>query len=258
MENRFGRTGLTFDDVLLIPGYSEIAPGEVDLHSRLTASIELKIPLISSPMDTVTESRMAIALAREGGLGIIHKNLSPRRQAEEVDRVKRSESGVIVDPFYLYPENLIAEAEELMARYRISGVPIVDRSKKLVGILTNRDLRFIEDYQQPVHSVMTSQNLITASVGTTLEEAKTLLRENKIEKLPLVDEDMNLKGLITIKDIEKARRYPQAAKDSRQRLLVGAAVGTGSDTTGAGRSPGKGGSGCDSGRYCSWPFPAGN
>jgi len=230
MEEKFSEIGLTFDDVLLVPGYSEIAPREVDVKTRLTADIQLKIPLLSSPMDTVTESRMAIALAREGGMGIIHKNLSPEKQAEEVDRVKRSESGVIVDPFYLYPENLISEAEELMAKYRISGVPIVDREKKLVGILTNRDLRFIEDYSQPVHTVMTKENLVTASVGTTLEQAKSLLRENKIEKLPLVDEGMILKGLITIKDIEKARRYPDAAKDSRSRLLVGAAVGTSGDT----------------------------
>lgn len=230
MEEKFSELGLTFDDVLLVPGYSEIAPREVSVRTRLTLNIELRIPLLSSPMDTVTESRMAIALAREGGMGIIHKNLSPERQAEEVDRVKRSESGVIVDPFYLYPENLISEAEELMAKYRISGVPIVNRSKKLVGILTNRDLRFIEDYNQPVKTVMTKENLVTAPVGTTLEQAKALLRENKIEKLPLVDEDMTLKGLITIKDIEKARRYPEAAKDSRSRLLVGAAVGTSGDT----------------------------
>ncbi len=230
MEEKFSEMGLTFDDVLLVPGYSEIVPREVSVRTRLTANIELRIPLLSSPMDTVTESRMAIALAREGGMGIIHKNLSPQRQAEEVDRVKRSESGVIVDPFYLYPDNLISEAEELMAKYRISGVPIVNKEKKLVGILTNRDLRFIEDYSQPVHSVMTRENLITAPVGTTLEQAKTLLRENKIEKLPLVDEDMTLKGLITIKDIEKARRYPEAAKDSRSRLMVGAAVGTSGDT----------------------------
>ncbi len=230
MEEKFSEMGLTFDDVLLVPGYSEIVPREVSVRTRLTANIELRIPLLSSPMDTVTESRMAIALAREGGMGIIHKNLSPQRQAEEVDRVKRSESGVIVDPFYLYPDNLISEAEELMAKYRISGVPIVNKEKKLVGILTNRDLRFIEDYSKPVHSVMTRENLITAPVGTTLEQAKTLLRENKIEKLPLVDEDMTLKGLITIKDIEKARRYPEAAKDSRSRLMVGAAVGTSGDT----------------------------
>ncbi len=230
MEDKFSEIGLTFDDVLLVPGYSEIAPREVSVRTRLTANIELRIPLLSSPMDTVTGSRMAIALAREGGMGIIHKNLSPQRQAEEVDRVKRSESGVIVDPFYLYPDNLISEAEELMAKYRISGVPIVNKEKKLVGILTNRDLRFIEDYSQPVHSVMTRKNLITAPVGTTLEQAKTLLRENKIEKLPLVGEDMTLKGLITIKDIEKARRYPEAAKDSRSRLMVGAAVGTSGDT----------------------------
>lgn len=230
MEEKFSEMGLTFDDVLLVPGYSEIVPREVSVRTRLTANIELRIPLLSSPMDTVTESRMAIALAREGGMGIIHKNLSSQKQAEEVDRVKRSESGVIVDPFYLYPDNLISEAEELMAKYRISGVPIVNKEKKLVGILTNRDLRFIEDYSQPVHSVMTRENLITAPVGTTLEQAKTLLRENKIEKLPLVDEDMTLKGLITIKDIEKARRYPEAAKDSRSRLMVGAAVGTSGDT----------------------------
>lgn len=219
------KEGLTFDDVLLIPARSEVLPREVNTRTRLTGSISLNIPIISAGMDTVTESRMAIAIAREGGIGIIHKNMSIRRQAEEVDRVKRSESGVIVDPFYLSPDNQIIEAENLMAKYRISGVPIVDNEKRLVGIITNRDLRFVKDYDQPIKDVMTSTGLVTAPVGTTVDEAKEALQEHKIEKLPLVDENNVLKGLITIKDIEKAEKFPIAAKDSQGRLLVGAAVG---------------------------------
>lgn len=222
--------GLTFDDVLLRPEYSEITPRSVEVTTRLTKDINLNIPLLSSPMDTVTEARMAIALAREGGIGVIHKNLTIEKQAEEVDRVKRSESGVIVDPFYLHPHNFVYQAEELMSKYRISGVPIVDKDKKLKGILTNRDLRFIEDYNQPVDKIMTKDNLITAAVGTSLTEAKILLQKHKIEKLPLIDEQGVLKGLITIKDIQKAIRFPHAAKDGKQRLLVGAAVGVVDDT----------------------------
>lgn len=224
------KEGLTFDDVLLIPDYSQVLPREVDVQTKLTPSITLNIPILSSPMDTVTEGRLAIALAREGGLGIIHKNMSIERQAEEVDQVKRSESGVIVDPFFLHPENYLHEAESLMGKYRISGVPIVDHGQRLVGIVTNRDLRFIEDFSQRVEDVMTKDQLITAPVGTTLEQAKRLLQKYKIEKLPLVDENYILRGLITIKDIEKARRFPQAAKDHRKRLLVGAAVGISPDT----------------------------
>lgn len=227
---KFIKEGLTFDDVLLIPGKSEILPRDVNTKTRLTRNLSLNIPVLSAGMDTVTESKMAIAMARKGGLGIIHKNMSIERQAEEVDRVKRSESGVIVDPFYLHPDNFIYEAEELMSKYRISGVPIVDQSLKLVGILTNRDLRFVKDYGWKIKEVMTSENLVTAPVGTTLEQAQEILQKHKIEKLPLVDEQHLLKGLITIKDIEKAEQYPNAAKDARSRLLVGAAVGVAGDT----------------------------
>ncbi len=230
MEKEFSRVGLTFDDVLLLPNYSEIMPRQADVRSRVSRNINVNIPIVSSPMDTVTANRMAVALAREGGLGIIHKNMSIEEQAEGVDRVKRSESGIIVDPFYLHPQNHLIEAEKLMSKYRISGVPIVDENKKLVGIITNRDLRFIENYDQPISQVMTRENLITAPLGTTMEQAKTILQEHKIEKLPLVDEDFVLTGLITIKDIEKARRYPQAAKDAKKRLLVGAAVGVTPDS----------------------------
>ncbi len=230
MKNNFAELGLTFDDVLLVPGYSEVIPRDVVLSTQLTRKISLNIPILSAPMDTVTESRLAIAMAREGGMGIIHKNLSIAKQAEEVDRVKRSESGVIVDPFYLHPENLISEAEELMARYRISGVPIVNEKKILVGILTNRDLRFIESLEGQIKDAMTKENLVTAPVGTTLQRAKEILHKHKLEKLPLVDENYILKGLITSKDIEKAKQYPNAAKDSQNRLLVGAAVSTGDDT----------------------------
>lgn len=224
------KEALTFDDVLLVPAKSEVLPREVDTRTRLGRDIFLNIPIISAGMDTVTESRMAIAMARQGGLGIIHKNMSIRRQAEKVDQVKRSESGVIVDPFYLTPDKPISEAEALMSKYRISGVPIVDRDMKLVGIITNRDLRFVKDYSLLIKDVMTSEGLVTAPVGTTVEEAIEVLQEHKIEKLPLVDENNVLKGLITIKDIEKAEQFPNAAKDKQGRLLVGAAVGITEDT----------------------------
>lgn len=219
------KEGLTFDDVLLIPAKSEILPKETDVSTMLTKKIRLNIPLMSAGMDTVTEARLAIAIAREGGIGIIHKNMSIEAQAMEVDKVKRSEHGVIVDPFYLSPDHIISDAMELMERYRISGVPIVDEKGKLVGILTNRDLRFETDMSRPIREVMTKDNLVTAPVGTDLEEAENILKKYKIEKLPLVDEQGYLKGLITIKDIEKAIQYPNSAKDKSGRLLVGAAVG---------------------------------
>ena len=222
------RVGLTFDDVLLVPARSEVLPRDVDLSIQLTKNIRLNIPMMSAAMDTVTDSRMAIAMAREGGLGIIHKNMTIQEQAAQVDKVKRSEHGVITDPFFLSPENLISDAEELMSRYRISGVPIT-RNGKLVGILTNRDLRFETDYSRPIGEVMTSENLITAPEGTTLEEAKKLLAAHRIEKLPIVDADGTLRGLITIKDIEKATKYPNSAKDEKGRLLCGAAVGVTAD-----------------------------
>ncbi|MBR3504927.1 MAG: IMP dehydrogenase [Clostridia bacterium] len=223
------REGLTFDDVLLIPQKSDVIPRDVQLATSLTPGIRLSIPLMSAAMDTVTESRLAIALAREGGLGVIHKNMSIDEQAAQVDQVKRSENGVIADPFFLAPENLVTDALALMARYRISGVPIT-REGRLVGIITNRDLRFITDFDQPISNVMTSENLVTAPVGTTLEEAKSILAKHRIEKLPLVDENNMLRGLITIKDIEKNIKYPDAAKDSKGRLLCGAAVGVTKDT----------------------------
>ncbi|MGM0502310.1 MAG: IMP dehydrogenase [Bacillota bacterium] len=224
------KESLTFDDVLLRPAHSNVLPNEVDTATKLTKNIELNIPVLSAAMDTVTEANLAIAMAREGGMGIVHKNMAAEQQAAEVDKVKRSENGVIVDPFYLNPDNQVKEAEFLMSRYHISGVPIVDENMTLVGILTNRDLIFETDYEQKISNVMTSENLITGSVGTTLEEAKEILQEHKIEKLPLVDEDNKLEGLITIKDIEKAEEYPDAAKDDRGRLLVGAAVGVGAGT----------------------------
>ncbi|MCR5567584.1 MAG: IMP dehydrogenase [Clostridiales bacterium] len=223
------REGLTFDDVLLIPQKSDVIPRDVQLNTQLTPALRLNIPLMSAAMDTVTESRLAIALAREGGLGIIHKNMTIDEQAAQVDQVKRSENGVIADPFFLSPENLVTDALALMARYRISGVPIT-REGRLVGILTNRDLRFITDFNQPISNVMTSKNLVTAPVGTTLEEAKSILGRHRIEKLPLVDENYMLRGLITIKDIEKNIKYPAAAKDHLGRLLCGAAVGVTRDT----------------------------
>jgi len=227
-DERFTREGLTFDDVLLIPAKSEVLPRDVDTSTYLTKKIKLNIPLMSAGMDTVTESRLAVAIAREGGIGIIHKNMSIEKQAIEVDRVKRSEHGVITDPISLSPDHPVSDALEIMERYRISGVPItVDNV--LVGILTNRDLRFETDYTRRIAEVMTKENLITAPVGTTLEEAKQILMQHKVEKLPIVDERNHLKGLITIKDIEKARIYPNSAKDSKGRLVVGAAVGVSRD-----------------------------
>lgn len=223
------KEGLTFDDVLLIPQGSNVTPNQVKLDTKLTDGIKLNIPLISAAMDTVTESRLAIAMAREGGLGIIHKNMSIADQALNVDKVKRSEHGVITDPFFLSPEHSVQEAVALMEKYRISGVPIT-QGGKLVGILTNRDLRFESNYSQPIKNVMTKDNLITAPVGTSLEEAQKILGKHRIEKLPIVDEKGNLKGLITIKDIEKNIQYPSSAKDANGRLLVGAAVGTAKDT----------------------------
>ena len=220
--------GLTFDDVLLVPQHSEVLPKDVDLSTKLTDKLTLNIPLMSAAMDTVTEYGLAIAMAREGGLGIIHKNLTIDEQAAQVDRVKRSEHGVITDPFFLSPDHLISDANELMSKYRISGVPICVKGK-LVGIITNRDLRFETNFEQPIGNVMTKDNLVTAPVGTTLEEAQAILGKHRIEKLPLVDKDGNLKGLITIKDIEKSIQYPNAAKDKNGRLLVGAAVGVGAN-----------------------------
>ncbi len=228
-SEKFVKEGLTFDDVLLIPARSEIVPKMVKLQTRLTSKVTLNIPMMSSAMDTVTESAMAIAMAREGGIGIIHKNMSVERQVEEVVRVKRSENGVITDPFYLSPDNIVAEADALMAKYRISGVPICDENKKLIGIITNRDMRFLTNYDMPIRDVMTKDNLITASVGTGLHEAREILAQNKIEKLPLIDRDGTLCGLITIKDIQKATKYPNSAKDAQGRLLVGAAIGVTSD-----------------------------
>ncbi len=224
------KEGVTFDDVLLVPAYSEVLPYQVDVSTQLTKKIKLNIPLMSAGMDTVTEARMAIAMARQGGIGIIHKNMSIQQQVEEVDKAKRSENGVIIDPFYLTPEHYVYEANDLMAKYRISGVPIVKAgSKKLVGILTNRDLRFETDYNRKIAEVMTSEKLITGPIGTTLEQAKGIMAKYRIEKLPLVDEDNNLAGLITIKDIEKMILYPNAAKDEHGRLLVGAALGITAD-----------------------------
>jgi len=223
------RTGLTFDDVLLVPAQSETLPRDVDTTIQLVPGVRLNIPLLSAAMDTVTDARMAIAMAREGGLGIIHKNMTIQEQAAQVDKVKRSEHGVITDPFFLSPDHLIRDAEELMARYRISGVPIT-RGKKLVGILTNRDLRFETDDSRRIEEVMTSKNLITAPVGTTLQEAKQLLATHKIEKLPIVNDQYELCGLITIKDIEKSTKYPNSAKDQSGRLLCGAAVGITEDS----------------------------
>ena len=216
--------GITFDDVLLVPAYSEVIPNQVDLSTYLTKSIKLNIPMMSAGMDTVTEHRMAIAMSRQGGIGIIHKNMSIEAQAEEVDKVKRSENGVITDPFYLSPENTIAEANELMAKFRISGVPITENGK-LVGIITNRDLKFEEDFTKKIKESMTSEGLITAKEGITLEGAKKILAQARKEKLPIVDDNFNLKGLITIKDIEKQIKYPLSSKDSKGRLLCGAALG---------------------------------
>ena len=216
--------GITFDDVLLVPSYSEVIPNQVDLSTYLTKGIKLNIPMMSAGMDTVTEHRMAIAMARQGGIGIIHKNMSIEQQAEEVDKVKRSENGVITDPFYLSPEHTLADANELMAKFRISGVPITE-GRKLVGIITNRDLKFEEDFSKKIKESMTSEGLVTAQEGITLEEAKKILAKARKEKLPIVDKDFNLKGLITIKDIEKQIKYPLSAKDAQGRLLCGAAIG---------------------------------
>ncbi len=230
MLNDSIRQGLTFDDVLLVPRRSEVLPREVDLSVQLTRKIRLNIPLISAAMDTVTDSRMGIAMAREGGLGVIHKSMTIEDQAAQVDKVKRSEHGVITDPFYLSPHHLIADAKALMARYHISGVPITDENNKLVGILTNRDLRFEEDDSRSIGEVMTTRNLVTAPEGTTLEDAKKLLAAHRIEKLPIVDSEYHLRGLITIKDIEKNIKYPLSAKDANGRLLCAAAVGISQDT----------------------------
>ncbi len=227
---KFAKEGLTFDDVLLIPAESHVLPGEVDFSTNLTRTIKLNAPILTAAMDTVTESDMAIAIAREGGVGIIHKNMGIEDQADQVDRVKRSENGVIANPFFLSPDNLVREADEIMGNFRISGVPIVEDGK-LVGIITNRDMRFMEDsdFDQPVKNVMTKGKLVTAPVGTTLKQAQEILREHRIEKLPLVDDNMRLKGLITIKDIEKAVRYPNSARDASGRLLCGAAIGATGD-----------------------------
>lgn len=222
------KTAYTFDDVLLVPNKSEILPNEVSLKTKLTKKISLNIPLMSASMDTVTESKMAIAMAREGGIGIIHKNMTIEEQAIEVDRVKRQENGVITDPIFLNEDNTVRQALELMAKYRISGVPVT-RGTKLVGIITNRDIVFETNYDKKINGVMTKSPLITAKEGTTLEEALEILKKHKIEKLPLIDDDNNLKGLITIKDIEKAKAYPNAAKDSKGRLLCGASVGITND-----------------------------
>lgn len=225
---KFAGQGLTFDDVLLIPAESEVLPAGINLTTKLTRKITLNIPLMSAAMDTVTESRMAIAIAREGGIGVIHKNMSIGQQAEQVDMVKRSENGVITNPFWLGPGHTLAEADELMAKFRISGVPICDNGK-LIGIITNRDMKFETDMTQLIDNVMTKENLVTAPEGTTLEQAKEILRRHKVEKLPIVDDNFHLKGLITIKDIEKAQVYPNSARDEKGRLLVAAAIGVTSD-----------------------------
>ncbi len=228
-NNRFAKEGLTFDDVLLIPAKSDVLPNTVKLETYITKKIKLNIPLMSAAMDTVTESNLAIAMAREGGIGIIHKNMTIERQRDEVERVKRSENGVITNPFYLSPDNYVYEANELMGKYRISGVPICDKNKKLIGIITNRDMRFLDNFDLKIKEVMTKDNLVTAPRGTTLAEAQEILRKHKIEKLPLVDKEGKLSGLITIKDIEKATKYPNSAKDANGRLLCGAAIGVTAD-----------------------------
>ena len=228
-DNKFAKEGLTFDDVLLIPAESNVLPSDVDISTQLTKKIKLNTPVLTAAMDTVTESNMAIAIAREGGIGIIHKNMSIEAQKAQVDNVKRSENGVINNPFFLSPDNTVQEADNLMHRYRISGVPVCDENGKLVGILTNRDMRFISDYSGKIKDYMTSEGLVTSHEGTTLDEAKQILMRHKIEKLPLVDANGYLKGLITIKDIEKAVKYPNSARDARGRLLCGAAVGATAD-----------------------------
>ena len=226
---KFGKEALTFDDVLLVPAKSEILPREVEIGTQLTKKIRLNIPLLSAGMDTVTSARMAIAMAREGGIGVIHKNMSIELQAQEVDKVKRSEHGIIVDPISLFPTHTLQDASFLMEKYRISGIPITDQEGKLVGIITNRDMRFETDLTKKIVDVMTTEELITGTVGTSLDEAKDILWKNRIEKLPLIDENFHLKGLITIKDIEKTLKYPLAAKDTNGRLLAAAAVGVGAD-----------------------------
>src|SRR5829696_1622723 len=232
-EELFDRfDSLTFDDVLIVPGYTEVLPNETDVCVQLTPQIQLNIPILSAAMDTVTEARLAIALAREGGMGIIHRNMPPEAQAAEVEKVKRSQAGMIVEPISLSPDALLSEAESIMSTYHISGVPITDENGRLVGILTNRDIRFVEtaDYGSPVHEFMTrAEDLVTARVGISAKEAKDILQKHRIEKLPLVDENGMLKGLLTVKDIQKARNYPNASTDSKGRLLVGAAVGVGKD-----------------------------
>ena len=225
---KFLKEGLTFDDVLLIPAKSDILPADIHVGTQLTKTISLNVPLMTAAMDTVTEARMAIAMAREGGIGVIHKNMGIEEQADQVDRVKRSENGVIVNPFYLSPDHIVADANELMGKYKISGVPIC-RDGKLVGILTNRDMRFLTDFSQKIEEVMTKEHLVTAPVGTTLEQAQEILRRHRIEKLPIVDEQGYLKGLITIKDIEKAVKYPNSARDKNGRLLCAAAIGATAD-----------------------------
>ncbi len=229
MTDKFAKEGLTFDDVLLIPAQSDVLPADVDISTRLTDRITLNTPILTAAMDTVTESRMAIAIAREGGIGVIHKNMSISAQKAEVDKVKRSENGVITNPFFLSPDNTVTEADELMHKYKISGVPVCDENGRLVGILTNRDLRFISDYSVKIKEVMTKDGLVTSREGTTLEEAKQILMRHKIEKLPIVDSNGFLKGLITIKDIEKTVKYPNSARDSMGRLLCGAAIGATAD-----------------------------
>jgi IMP dehydrogenase len=229
MDNKFAKEGLTFDDVLLVPQASDCTPNEVELTTQLTKDIKLNIPLMSSAMDTVTESAMAIAIAREGGIGIIHKNMTIEQQAAEVDKVKRSENGVITNPFSLTKNRTLQDADDLMSRFKISGVPIVDDDNKLIGIITNRDLKFETDFTQKIEQAMTSENLVTAPVGTTLTEAQKILSKAKVEKLPIVDSEGHLKGLITIKDIEKAVQYPNSARDKQDRLLVGAAIGVTND-----------------------------
>ena len=230
LDRKFAREGLTFDDVLLVPAQSAVLPNEVSTETRLTRKISLAIPIVSAAMDTVTEARLAIALAREGGLGILHRNLSIEDQVAEVDKVKRSESGMIVEPVTLPPEAPVSAALELMDRYHISGVPVTDEGERLVGILTNRDLRFRDEgAEQPVSELMTDRDLVTAPVGTTLEEARAILHRHKIEKLPVVDADGRLRGLITVKDIRKQIEFPRATKDDQGRLRVGAAVGVGPD-----------------------------
>ncbi|WP_454101111.1 IMP dehydrogenase [Metabacillus sp. SLBN-84] len=231
-ESKFVKEGLTFDDVLLVPAKSEVLPRDVDLSVSLTPTLKLNVPIISAGMDTVTEAQLAISMARQGGMGIIHKNMSIEQQAEQVDKVKRSERGVITNPFFLTPDHQVYDAEHLMGKYRISGVPVVNNEdeQKLVGIITNRDMRFIQDFSIKISEVMTKDNLVTAAVGTTLKDAESILQKHKIEKLPLVDDEGVLKGLITIKDIEKVIEFPNSAKDEHGRLLVGAAVGVTSDT----------------------------